>query len=319
MYELAHHLVNEKHSAKPNAARIASLRRELNRLAHATGESADGYINNAEYPWNLDEIEALRDQLLSERRKEKPDAQKIKRWEERFMALYRKIGSEAYGKARTERLAVRTDLEKVDQAIETAPADSTQLAELEKRRAELLKREEELRARMGDPLISVEAPADAEQVVALLPHGEVKPLTFNPDKHRWEARFDIPAYAAEGEYVITVIIVLKDGTRKVLTLRYRVDLTPPTGAGQAQVVAAAEPTLRLEVDSSEDTARAAALLPWGERVELKPSTQPHRFFTLVPVPPAQSGATFAVTFVLTDQAHNRTTVQVEVAEGERGE
>jgi hypothetical protein len=205
-------------------------------------------------------------------------------------------------------------------------ADATQLAALEKRRSELLNSisHELWRARMGDPLISVEAPADAEQVVALLPPGEVKPLTFNLDKQRWEARFDIPAYAAEGEYVITVIIVLQDGTRKVLTLRYRVDLTPPTGAGQAQVVTAAEPTLRLEVDASEDTARVAALLPWGERVELKPSTQPHRFFTLVPVPPAQPGTAFAVTFMLTDQAHNRTTVQVEVAEGkgregERGE
>ena len=167
--------------------------------------------------------------------------------------------------------------------------------------------------RIGDPLVSVEAPADAQQVIALLPTGEIKRLTFNENTRRWEARFDIPAYTNEGEYVVTVIIVLKDGTRQVVKVHYQVDLTPPTGVGQARMVGTPGTMLRLDVESSEDTARVAALLPWGERIELPPSTQPHRFFQLITVPSEYSGTEFTVTLVLTDKAHNQTVLTIEAS------
>src|SRR5205823_5242457 len=69
-----------------------------------------------------------------------------------------------------------------------------------------------LYARAGDPLINVTAPADAAQVIAILPGGEVKRLRFIERENRWQARFDIPTYAAEGDYAIQVIIVKRDGT-----------------------------------------------------------------------------------------------------------
>src|SRR5262249_9921003 len=136
-------------------------------------------------------------------------------------------------------------------------------------------------ARPGDPLIRVEAPADARQVVALLPGGEVKRLAPAPESECWEAHFDIPAYAAEGEYRVTVIVVLADGRRQVLALRYRVDRTPPTGAGRVLARSAAQHegrTVRLEIEADLDTARVAALLPWGERAELKPASSPTNCF-----------------------------------------
>ena len=143
-------------------------------------------------------------------------------------------------------------------------------------------------ARAGDPLIRVQAPPDSAQVIALLPGGEIKRLLFDPGRGEWLARFDIPTYAAEGDYFVRVVIVLKDGSRKTLRLRYRVDTTPPKGNGLARLVqphglsvptgarmdgpvydpngkapAGPSPMLRLELDAGEDTARAAALLPWG--------------------------------------------------------
>src|SRR5207248_301865 len=68
-------------------------------------------------------------------------------------------------------------------------------------------------ARAGDPLIRVQAPPDAAQVIALMPGGEIKRLLFDPDRGEWSARFDIPTYAAEGDYFVRVVLVLKDGTR----------------------------------------------------------------------------------------------------------
>ena len=259
----------------------------------------------------------MRDQLVAELREGAPDEQKVKQLETRFTALNRMICGEQYAEARTDLLEVQVAWEKVKHEINTALSAETleerraKLVGLPARREALSKSAKDLRVRIGDPLISVEAPADAEQVIGLLPSGEVKRLAFNADNKRWEARFDIPGYAVDGEYVITVIIVFRDGTRIVLTMRYHVDLTPPTGVGQAWVVTVPERKLRLEVDASEDTARVAALLPWDERIELTPSTQPYRHFGLVRIPPAYQAGPFAVTFVLTDKAHNRTVLTVD--------
>jgi hypothetical protein len=191
-------------------------------------------------------------------------------------------------------------------------ADASQLEMLQKRQAELQQQEDELRARMGDPLIGVEAPADAVQVIAILPGGEIKRLIYDPASRKWLLRFDIPTYAREGEYVITVIEVLKNGARKTVTINYHVDLTPPAGVARAHVVAGQRPALRLQLSASEDTARVKALLPWGEIVEMQPSAHPHRFFALVPISRAAQNARPAVQFILTDKAHNRTTIWVDM-------
>jgi hypothetical protein len=75
----------------------------------------------------------------------------------------------------------------------------------------------------------------------------------------------------------------------------------------------ADRVLRLELDGDADTARVVAVLPWGERVELDPSSTPNRFFKLVPVPASYQGQVSIVEFVLTDNAHNRTAFTVDLA------
>ncbi len=167
-------------------------------------------------------------------------------------------------------------------------------------------------ARHGDPLLSIQAPQDAQQVIAILPGGEIKRLAYNAASRHWEARFDIPTYAAEGAYSIKIVIVLADGTRKMQVFHYRVDITPPTGSGHAQAIVSAHPALRLELEASADTARVKALLPWGEQVNLQPGAQPHHFFALVPLPSHLMAAKGAVTYILTDSAHNRTTFTIDM-------
>lgn len=168
--------------------------------------------------------------------------------------------------------------------------------------------------RAGDPLISVEAAPNSLQVIALLPGGQIKTLTFNPDSGRWEARFDIPTHAPQGPFVVTVIIVNPDGSRTSVTLHFHVDMTAPEGRGQALLTGDGGKTLRLELDAAADTARVSALLPWGEAAALKPSTgHTHQFLAVIPVPADWSGPTSTVTYILTDMAHNRTTVTVDLS------
>jgi hypothetical protein len=289
---------------------IAASERQLAQLAQEAGTDPAKYVEEAERSYKQDPFEQARDALLAERRKADPDPHRLAQLEARFKAVHNQPRrSKEYVEARLERLAVEVELDKLEKAQGPPLPETTQ------RRAELAKRQEELRARMGDPLIQVEAPEDAEQVIALLPGGEIKRLLWNGDAKRWEARFDIPTYASEGTYHITVVIVGKDGTRRTLTLRYHVDVTPPTGRGSVQATAGDTSSLRLELDASEDTARVSALLPWGEQVALRPSPgQPNRFFARVTVPPNRAGQAHAVTFVLTDKAHNRTMVTVDLSE-----
>lgn len=170
-----------------------------------------------------------------------------------------------------------------------------------------------LASRAGDPLITIDAPADARRVVALMPGGEIKPLVWNPVTSRWEVRFDIPGYAAQGDYAITAVFVLADGTRHSLTLHYRVDTTAPQVLGRtARRNGGSQVQLTLEADP--DTARVTALMPWGERVELTPSeADPHLFagHTTLPADFAHSDA--PVTYVVTDRAHNRTQITVDMS------
>jgi Ca-activated chloride channel family protein len=164
-------------------------------------------------------------------------------------------------------------------------------------------------ARAGDPLIRVAAPPDARQVVALLPGGEVKPLAYNLGRRDWEARFDIPTHAAPGDYRVVLVIMPREGARRVLTLRYRVDTTAPGGTGRVRLASGA--VLRLEVAADADTARVAALLPWGERIPLAPlGRPPRRFLAQAAIPLAYRGRPVQVTFVVTDRAHNRTLLAV---------
>jgi Ca-activated chloride channel family protein len=166
-------------------------------------------------------------------------------------------------------------------------------------------------ARGGDPLLSVEAPADATQVIAVLPSGEIKQLRFDAISEKWEARFDIPTYAADGEYTVRVVIVKTDNTRQMLKLSYRVDTTAPLAAGTIR--RSRDKTWSLWLDASDDTARVEAILPNGRRVELqRDAAQPERFVTQLAF--GKSGwKNGSVTFLVTDRAHNRTSVTVDMS------
>jgi hypothetical protein len=217
-----------------------------------------------------------------------------------------------YGNLRAQRLELRANREKLEDKIKSEN-DPAQLKSLNDQRAEIMAQQKKLIARMGDPLISVQAP-DAVSVVALMPDGEIKQLVFDAQKERWEARFDIPASAAEGEYTIQIIVARKDGSRQMLKMHYSVDLTPPDGKVRMKVIDkeySRQKVLRLEMQTDDNAARVSALLPWNQKVELMPSENTsNQFFALTPVPEDFQKSTFPVTFVLTDKAHNRAEITV---------
>ena len=178
--------------------------------------------------------------------------------------------------ANLRRDVLRTDTE-LDQ-LDRQTADPQVLA----RKAELEKRSKELRARMGDPILRVEAPG-AKAVVAKLPDGSWLAL-HSAGEDVWEGRFDVPPGAADGRYLIPVYA---DGVLKT-TVPITVDTVAPK-------IEASWKGDRVEVTTDKDVRRVAGFTPNGERVELVPEA-PGRFAALVPP---------GTRFVATDGAHNR--------------
>jgi hypothetical protein len=357
--QAAHELVEARYKNQANSSRTRQTRRKLQRLARASRLPVQEYLQMAEEQRALQTLQKAGEELgqeVVEGREDSQRAEELRKYIEQ--TLQRQPQWKNYGydwrprwayKARAHETAYQLAQEKAKQQ-----PDAQRLARLQEELSELAThggnspeayleweqrlveakqpptKAREYFMRPGDPLISIDAPRDVQSVVALLPGGEVKRLVWSDIAGKWEARFDIPNYANEGQYLITVIIVAKDGTRRQMTLRYHVDVTAPQGNGRALLATQpqtpqstlkgdSEPAktpskLRLELDAGADTTRVFALLPWGDKAELKPSTQKeHRFFALIAVPPAWTGRVEAVTYVLTDKAHNRTSIAVDVA------
>lgn len=332
MDDIARDLIDNKYSSNPDPEQMSKLQNQLKRIEKAAGHTAEKYIKENEEQALPDGIYELQELLDAELYRDKPNPSRLQRLRKQFKAYYSQCEHEQpkhyllpsfkdFDGIVDDAISARLQLMDVSKEIETAKArqDDKTLAGLEKRKAtvernynELYDKLERATYRWGDPLIAIEAPADTQQVIALMPDGEIKVLTYNSDSKRWEARFDIPSYAGEGGYVINIVIVLKDGTRKILTMSYKCDLTAPKGDAKVQMVSS-DHKLRLELDADDDTARAAALLPWGERIELSKSNEPNKFFAIASVPVAWHGKAVAVQFVLTDGAHNRTSIVLDMA------
>jgi Mg-chelatase subunit ChlD len=79
----------------------------------------------------------------------------------------------------------------------------------------------------GDPVLTVQAPADALRVTAFFPFGLEKELRFDPDKNNWRVRFLVPKDTPDAEYEVPVLIVHRDGHEQWVTGRYTIDSEEP--------------------------------------------------------------------------------------------
>ena len=264
------------------------------------------------------ELYDLRTKIMNEYRRSHPDYKRLEIWEKRFTILY---GSTSVTNPQLSLWQARFTSLKLGQQQRAAEksGDKAQLGKLEKAR-----RANSYNAyfvnNIGDPPIYVSAPANAKSVIAITSDGKIKTLEYNARQKRWEGNYDIPVSMKEGEYSIRIIIVDAEGIRKSYAMKFRVDLSPPTGKGavlvaprdKANSAANNEKMLRLEVQHGGDVARVTALLPWGEKVSLLPSTaHDNKFFALVRAPREYSGKPIKVTYILVDRAHNLAKIEAE--------
>ncbi len=198
----------------------------------------------------------------------------------------------------------------LDRLAASTAEDSSDFEKYEDKRVaqgEPLLNARQYQLRPGDPLIAVSAPRDA-RVVAVLPDGEVRPLAWSELTAKWETRFDVPAYARDGKYVIQILIARADGSRSRFTMPFTVDTAAPRALGSANARDEAHWQLTLWTQST--TERVVALLPWREKIPLA-RQKDGLFAASADVPSDWRGKAAQVRFVVTDKAHNRTQISVD--------
>lgn len=79
----------------------------------------------------------------------------------------------------------------------------------------------------GDPVLTVDAPADAIRVTAFFPFGLEKDLAYDPEVKRWRVRFLVPNEVADGKYIVPVMVITRDGQVQFLNGSYIIDSSEP--------------------------------------------------------------------------------------------
>jgi hypothetical protein len=83
------------------------------------------------------------------------------------------------------------------------------------------------RLQPGDPEVRIDAPASARKVTVVLPFGEAREASYDPEVHAWTVRFLVDRSTPDGTYEVLVNIVQADGTTAVQRLHYVVDTQRP--------------------------------------------------------------------------------------------
>jgi len=81
--------------------------------------------------------------------------------------------------------------------------------------------------RPGDPLLTVDAPQDAREVLAIMPWGELVRLRWDDIRERWYHRFLVPRGVEDGECAIDVIAILQNGQVERSEVKLFIDSTEP--------------------------------------------------------------------------------------------
>lgn len=171
------------------------------------------------------------------------------------------------------------------------------------KRAEVEKRERDLSARMGDPLLQVEAGPDAA-VTAKLPDGQIVRLTWNASAQLWQHRFDLPPGTPEGEVKIPIWIRHGDGRMETREFRVQADQSAPKLEAQIK-------DGLLTVETDKEVSRVNASFASGKRLTVplvQQASGQKRWQLKLP-----SDAKGDCIVIATDRAHNRAEVRLSLS------
>jgi Ca-activated chloride channel homolog len=154
----------------------------------------------------------------------------------------------------------------------------------------------------GDPVLSVDAPANARRVTAFFPFGLEKDLDYDAETGTWRVRFLVPKGVPDGKYEVPVVVVTRDGQFQTLTGHYTIDSQEPEFEVAALCTGNA---LQLSVETHEPMREiwAALVSRPSKRVRFAPDPQNGTETRYVAKLQLEAGGD-RVRVVVTDKARN---------------
>lgn len=277
---------------RQDPAEFATVRAKLDYLAkelELKAPSTPDEVTNGH--WNVD----ARDNYVLYLRRYGPDHPKTLKAKRAMEEKDRRLG-------KPKRIGVRADILRLGYELDNL-SYRTLTPEESKKRDELERRQRELFAKMGDPLLIVVAPPTAS-VSARLPDGRLVELTWNSRALRWEYRFDLPPGSVEGTVLIPVWIRTAGATVESRVERIHVDQTSPKMEVEWTRT---ESGWRVTVKTEAAVARVNVALPDGRRLVLaRVKVEGQLAFWHAEISGVIHGEAVVVA---TDAAHNRTEVR----------
>ncbi len=159
----------------------------------------------------------------------------------------------------------------------------------------------------GDPVLTVDAPERAQQVVAYFPFGLVKRLSWDGLRKRWYVRFLVPRDVQDGSYAIRVRLVHEDGTLEWKQIEIAIDGSEPELDVVADEFVIPGVRFHLEVDPHEPVRELYAYVPGLARrkVRLALDRETGRYRGDVPIPEHLVADELTIRIVARDLARNR--------------
>ncbi len=173
----------------------------------------------------------------------------------------------------------------------------------------------------GDPVLTVDAPAEALKVVAYFPFGLVKRMKYDEIRGEWNVRFLVPRDVADGLYAIRVLIVHNDTRLEWRTIEYYIDGTAPEFEASIPATAAAGETIHVEVDPFETVAEVFMTIPGvdNSRIDLQLDIDGGRYIGQLTLPATFPEGPITVRIIVRDKARNRFEQDFEIWEEEEFE
>lgn len=115
----------------------------------------------------------------------------------------------------------------------------------------------------GDPLLSVQAPELAQQVVAYFPFGLSERLAWDAFRQRWSVRVVVPRDVADGRYTVRVRVVHDDGHTEWKEVEHTIDASAPELEVGSDELALPGEAFHVRVDPHEPMREVLAYVAHG--------------------------------------------------------
>lgn len=165
----------------------------------------------------------------------------------------------------------------------------------------------------GDPVLRVRTDASIVSVVAVLPFGETKELTYLKDEDIWETRFLAPKTMQDGSYNARLILIDRSNNAYEEEKSFIIDSRPPSlSADLSNKTVQAGTDLIIKVRADRDTRRIAARLFGSQPIAIIWDEKEKVNLGRLHIPEGLPAGRYQLIITAEDFAHNNSNLELSI-------